>query len=208
MAGEGSIQAMISILRNNKSLLKHKSRFKREINTFETRKQFSQPETGQLKDLSKATPNQLSAIKTKILAHKKRQNILLTVVIICIAVLILSLFKTEIKNIVASPFQTSKTINNQQLKQYNNYLYFGDKALNAKRYNDAIFNYKKALHLQPDDFGAQYGLANAYVQQCKYQKDNCSNAKTSLEKLLQNFSNREEVKQLAVLYTTNLKQLK
>jgi len=188
--GGGSIQAMINSLRDNKNLIRKRPSFA------ERRKEYL-TSYSQLKISSKkATKEELMKVKRKIILQRKvarrKSIIVLSVVIPLIVIAIFYITDTN-----SSSINRTTTINNQkQIKKYNFHIADGDKMIHKKQWNNAIFQYTRAMEVFPKELDAQYRLALAYSYKCKYENESCNTADSLVNRLYNFYPNNKEIKEL------------
>ena len=85
-----------------------------------------------------------------------------------------------------------KQLNIQKQEQaYLKHIAFGDRWFSESNWHNAIFYYKKALELYPNDYDSSYRLLQAYGQNCEKELEDCAKAKDLLDELLVKFSDKK-----------------
>ncbi len=204
MFGAGAAaQAMINSIRNNKKLLRRKRLFTRERSFLNLRKAYYKKAGGAL-ELKKASPAQLAKIREKVLRQRKQEAMTMWVIGIFIASLGYYFLYELAKNDQAT---TEKIRVIEFKKQSEEYLFFiedGDAWLEKKHWNNAIFQYKKALEIFPAEYDANYRLALAYYNKCLYKNKSCSLGKELTQKLARQYPKKQEVVKLVSLFEEKL----
>jgi tetratricopeptide (TPR) repeat protein len=196
MPGGGSMQGMQNSLNNNKMLLRSKRLFKKERTFLNTKTAYLKAANGKI-ELRKASPEDLLKIRKKIIKERKRENI----VLFSISILLICLF-------VYFGFKVVQHVNNMEEKEqkaliiqketkYLHYLKKGDRWFEESNWYNAVFNYKKAKAVFPNDYTINYRIINTYTLGCEYNAENCNKAKKLLNELLQKFPDKtNELNQL------------
>jgi hypothetical protein len=191
MGWGGSVQAMITSLRNNKNLLpKRKSLYEKD-----KRKNINYSISEGLNCDIVATEEQLLEIRTRIQKRNKRKKILnsLIITISVMVVLYLSYLNSQKEVLIQSP-EIETIINEQEV--YLNYIKYGDTWVEDKKWKAAIYSYQKAVDLAPDDYYAQYRLALAFSYHCAYEKFNCEEGIQLLNELITKFGSNQDLEYL------------
>ncbi len=202
MAGEGSIQAMINSLRNNKNLLRKRSIFKKERTFLSTKKEYYKAAQGEF-DLKKATKEELKTLREKIIKQRKIENrkswsIVLAVMISLVLILINATYKTNKKEI--ERIETAK--DNYLIEHINDYIYYleeGDKWIEKKNWNNATYRYEQAVKLFPEEYEANYRLALSYGYSCSYKNKNCEKGRRLTNQLLKLYPEDSKLLELKII---------
>lgn len=199
MGGEGSMLHMINILRSNKSLLRRKPLFKRE-RTFLSRKKEYYKATGGKLDLKKATKEELALVRQKVIRQRKVESIINWSVVLIAMGIVIGLGIYYVKLDEKRQLQMEDTAKDNYLKEHINlYVYLieeGDNWIEKRHWSNAIYFYKQAVDLFPDDYEANYRLALAYSYHCQYENKNCEAGKKLTERLLKYFPEKPELQAL------------
>ncbi|MEZ4858933.1 MAG: hypothetical protein R2781_09000 [Flavobacteriaceae bacterium] len=206
MAGEGSIQGMIVSLRNNKRLLRKKSRFKKN-RSFLQKDEMEFHNTAEGIKVEKISKDDLLRIKEKILKERKRYHIRLFIFLFISLPLIIFLlyqafhdfnFGFRIYNSANS--SNIEIVFQKKKEKYLFYLNDGDLWLKKHRYYNAIYQYKKANELFPSEFDAQYRIVLALSYQCQYTFEGCEEGAILVEKLKREFPHSSELDCVAKIF--------
>ncbi|MDY7395054.1 hypothetical protein UMM65_07360 [Aureibaculum sp. 2210JD6-5] len=206
MGGEGSMQSMITILRNNRNLLRKKSIFKRERTFISTRKEYYKAAKGKI-DIKNASKQDLKILRERIIKQRKRENIRAWVVTfsILLPIIVFILYSSN-----ETRKDKTKSIENQKEmylnEHFNEYSYFleeGDKWIEKRHWNNAIYRYQQAVKLFPNEFEANYRLALAYSYNCKFEKKDCETGKKLTHRLLKNYSEDKGLQELKIDFGIN-----
>lgn len=194
--GGGSIQAMINSLQSNKNLLGKRPTFaerRKELLTSYSQLKISQ---------KKATKEQLIEVKRKIIHQRKiakRKTII--VLFITLPIIALTIFYIISANNSSAP-SISIIKNQEKIKKYNFHIDDGDKMIQQKKWNNAIFQYTRAQEIFPNELDAQYRIALAYSYKCKYEKENCLTADSLVNRLYNFYPNNIQIKYLLQIIET------
>lgn len=192
MSWGGSVQAMITSLRNNKNLLpKRKSLYDKD-----KLKNVNYTISEGLNCDIEATEEQLLEIRTRIQKRNKLKKIINSV-IISVAVLIalyLSYLNSQKQVIIQTPKVETETKTTEQV--YLNYIKYGDTWLEDKKWKAAIHNFQKAVELAPNDYHSQYRLALAFAYHCANENSNCNEGNQLLNELISNFGSNSDIEYL------------
>lgn len=189
MGGEGSIQSMITILKNNKLLLRPKRSFLNQ------KKEFVIAAKGEL-NLKKASKEDLERIREKIYKERKKQRTIgLAIGSILLVIIIYSgvLLSNHLSELGEASQQHEF---NQHKTEYLELIKDGDMWLEKRSWHNSIFQYKKALDIFPNEYDINYRLTYAYCLRCEDEYKNCKEAKEHLDKLLEKFPDKTELLEL------------
>jgi len=203
MGGGGSMQHMMNSLRNNKSLLRKRSIFKKERTFLSTKKEYYKAAQGEF-DLKKITKEELILLRAKIIKQRKIENrrswaIVLVVMVPIVLLGIKASYKTDKKNIES--IETAK--DNYLIEHINDYAYYieeGDKWIEKKNWNNATYRYEQAVKLFPEDYEANYRLALSYSYSCTYQNKNCEKGRTLTHRLLKSHPEEQNLLELKAIF--------
>jgi hypothetical protein len=90
MGGEGSIQHMITTLRNNRNMLRKKGMFQRDRSFTRRKEEYHKASKG-INTSKKLSKEELLLIRNKVIANRRRENIKAFLVFIIIVILIISM---------------------------------------------------------------------------------------------------------------------
>ncbi len=203
MAGEGSIQSMITILRNNQKLLRKRNPFQRGFGFEKLRKEYRTYAQGKL-DSRPLSKRERHAIREKIEAENRKHFVKMCIAAFIILIVALGLgiqlndsFKRNEK-LYAQKELESKT------EQYLFYVNDGDKWLQKRHWHNAIFQYLLAKKIFPNEYAVNYRLALAYGSYCKFEGSGCTEGHQLLTDLKLQFPNKEELHTLEKMYVSKL----
>lgn len=194
---------MIISLRNNKQLLRKKSRY-------DKRRMFSGDDPTNLSH-SKNTPlefkhisgNELEEFRIKIRERNRinlRRRILGTTLVLLVAGFGIYRLTVSIDRELVRIRREAETATYEQNKfKYDLLVRDGDNYVLLSEWAEAIFAYKKALVIFPDMYVANYKLADAYMKSCMNDNMYCSEGKKHLDKIIALYP--EEVKLLEIRAT-------
>jgi len=195
MAGGGSTQGMINSLRANRLLVRKK---KKERTFLNTRKENYNMVKGNIA-LKNVSETVLEKIRKKTLKQQKRENISIKIMLLILCPLLLwGLYKTVL--IIQKDIEYAKIIPKKDMEKYSFFIMDGDTWLEDKKWHNAVFQYKKALEIFPEEYDANYRLALAYAYRCQYENKNCNEGKILVEKLNNSFPNKDALNQLKLKY--------
>ena len=189
MGGEGSMKAMIDSLRNNKKLLRNKSRFTKERSFLNLKETDLKGASGKprFKPYSKEA---IKKIKAKFQRKRKQEKVLFAFLGLLFFLLFIFIGTFLIKEVLQEQ-NDRKQLNIQKQEQaYLKHIAFGDRWFSESNWHNAIFYYKKALELYPNDYDSSYRLLQAYGQNCEKELEDCAKAKDLLDELLVKFSDK------------------
>jgi len=190
MGGEGNMQHMINTLRNNRSLLRKKSMFKRDNSFLSAKKEYYKAAQGKI-DLKKATKEELSILRKKIIKQRRTENIRvwITILVLAISIILFSFYISNKinKNKIERIEQAEENYLHENFNEYTYLIEEGDKWIEKKNWNNAIYRYAKAVELFPNEFEANYRLALAYSYSCQFENKNCEIGIELTNKLLKYF---------------------
>ncbi|WP_442902341.1 tetratricopeptide repeat protein [Flavobacterium sp.] len=85
-------------------------------------------------------------------------------------------------------------------KKFIFYIEDGDEWLNQGKFENALFQYKKALELDTNNFSTHYRICLAYSYLYRYDNLFCQEGKTHLEETLQKFPNESKLNDFKIFY--------
>ncbi|MGB0918459.1 MAG: tetratricopeptide repeat protein [Flavobacteriales bacterium] len=179
------------VLKSNKALLGNRS------NIFERGGRFSRVRKEYLASIEKnlsyktATPAQLAEIRSRIVQNRKEARIRGILIVLAFTPFIaiggyFMIQSIQESNLQAREFQIAR-LEAQNLikrKKYADLVLDGDLWLRRNHWHNAIFQYKVALELFPQDYGINNRLAIAYTYRCRAEKQNCPEAKAFIDKII------------------------
>lgn len=84
--------------------------------------------------------------------------------------------------------------------KYKDYIDKGDKWIEKKNWNNAIYRYNQAKELFPNEFDINYRLALAYSYRCDFEKIDCEKGKKLTNQLLKQFPKNSDLKKLQIVF--------
>ena len=184
------MKAMIDSLRNNKKLLRNKSRFTKERSFLNLKETDLKGASGKprFKPYSKEA---IKKIKAKFQRKRKQEKVLFAFLGLLFFLLFIFIGTFLIKEVLQEQ-NDRKQLNIQKQEQaYLKHIAFGDRWFSESNWHNAIFYYKKALELYPNDYDSSYRLLQAYGQNCEKELEDCAKAKDLLDELLVKFSDKK-----------------
>jgi len=210
MSWGGSVLHMIITLRNNTALLRKKSFFKKEYTYFKNKQQYLKAADGQL-NFKTATKEQLAEIRKKVTNQRKAETTRTVIILLIVGAIALTVFvkmtisiRQEDKIIEEKARQALLLQQEIELKakakQFTSFIDKGDDWLGLNKWHDAIHFYNLASELFPDSFEAKHRLAIAYTYICQKEKEDCTDAKNLIDKLIETQPDNTELYQLRASY--------
>jgi len=164
MAGGGSIQPL---LKNNKNLLRKKRFFKKDKSISERKKELLKNHIGELQ-FKDVTSEELQTIKEGIRKKAKRRNlkniVYLGFVFLLVTCLIIFNHLKTIEHEKELQLKATAHLNQEHLKKYNAYIEDGENQFKKHHWKNAIYFYKKALIVKPNDSLASIRLLISNTQ--------------------------------------------
>lgn len=177
LGGFGSIQAMITSLKNNANLLRKKNIYHKGHEKYEGLVQ--SVKRGERKFVfKKASASLLREIRERAQRENKRKLRLMVGVFTAIAILFTWLIVANLSTpAAANPAHPQVQAKLKEKKSKYDFLIADAKQwMKKEKTHNAIFQYSKALELFPNDITASYGLASAYIMDCEMNGLNCKEA--------------------------------
>lgn len=195
MGGEGSMKAMSDSLKANRKLRRKKSFFSRE-NAYQKRKvEYLRAAKG-VANIKTASKEELANIRRKY-TRQKIKKILFVSIFYTLAFVSLGYISFQmIQKSKKQDSQIEQKILEEKIAKTSFYISDGDKQLEKGHWHNAIFQYKKALEILPNDYDLQYRLTYAYVFQCRNTKKDCAIANEKVSKLLTFFPEKKDLIEL------------
>lgn len=195
MGGEGSIQSMITILRNNKNMLRRKSVFRRETGFARLRTEYRNYTKGRI-DSEPITEKELSEIREKIKKQNRRHNLRLASLSIIFFSLVIGFTIKIYNNFNDYQIEVGNKVTKNDTKKYLFYLEDGDQWLEKGQFHNAIFQYLLAKEIYPTEYNVNYRLVLAYGGKCRYEQYGCAEGLRILENLKLQFPDKNELDSL------------
>lgn len=205
-----SVQDMIARLRYNNSLQHKKRLFKKDKSYHRLKGEFQEKAEKDKIQLKTATPEQLAAIRKKILLEKKAEKVMQWVIVLIFAPLItfgVYVYYNALNPPPAVNIENKIALQEAKKERQEQYTYFittGDDWLAEYNWYNAIFEYKKALEIFPRNFDANYRLALAYTYNCQDSKERCQEAEQLIFELLKAYPDNPDLYLLRASYLYNL----
>lgn len=181
MAGEGSIQGMITSLKNNKIILgkRRTTLFENKRSISELKAIYAKKQTSKEKEISET---ERQAIRNQIIAENKRVAAIKITLFSIVGLWTLFFAIKFIQSSVTTHEVESKRIIDHK-KGYEVAMEIGKRNLNDKKSFFAIGYFKQALKHQPKDTIAIRLLVKSYYQLCNGTMEDCEGIKKELDSL-------------------------
>ncbi len=187
MGGEGSIQHMITTMRNNRNMLRKKNYFKRERTFLSTKREYYKASKGKI-DSKNISKEELLQIRKIIIRKRKVENIRVWLILFAIITPILIFVIYTFNQFKKDEVQRIENVKEQYLIEHlNKYRYLideGDKWIKERNWNNAIYFFKQAVEIFPSEFEGNYRLALVYSYNCKFENKDCNKGKKLTIRLL------------------------
>lgn len=211
LGGFGSIQGMINSLRENRKLLRRKSLFDKAKSMFDGDEEYPHGPKGRLFE-KKASAAELNAIKAQMSEQKRLERLMTYGIIAAIFLVVFATGYWVVHNVQEGDAYTEKALakeneatTKKHLEQYQFYIAEGDKWLRQNHWNNAIFQYKEALEVSPNNLGAKHRLVIAYTYKCKATQENCEEAKNLIDQLIEAKPDKKSLYELRASYKYAIK---
>ncbi len=190
MFGSSSAKGMIDSLRNNRKLLRKKSRFKKDrtflsINENDLKGAKGKP------TFNAYSKEAIKNIKSKFKRRRKRENVFFAFLGLLGLFFSILLGTFLVKDVVQERNKTRQEQIQKNERVYLIYIEFGDRWFSQGKWKNAIFYYKQGVGAYPNDYEMNYRLLRAYCQFCKNDLEDCGVAKELLDSLLIRFPEKE-----------------
>lgn len=205
IAGAGSIQSMITILRNNKNMLRKKSLFRKDKSFLNLREEYLKATPIHKKiDSKKLSKEELEEIRLKVIKSYRKDNIK-TFLTASVIMIVLIGFVYHVSHSIYMDLKKYQEVEGNQIKEqklydvtekFNFYVADGDKWMESLNYKNAVFQYENALALIHDDTEVEMKLAEALTFQCYYDAKDCEKAKEYLQNSLKENPQSEKLNEL------------
>ncbi len=203
MGGFGGVQYMNLVMKFNRNQLgKRKSMFSSKQEYISS---LNEKETEEFVDHKTASPELLEAIRNKLLKEKKasfRLSLILFLFMTTpVIVLIFHLFMQD-KKMEENQQAVKNELpqNSETKKKFLLLIKDGDEWMETGHFENALFRYKSASKLVPNQFDVEYRICLGYAYLCRYENINCQEGKTELEKAISYFPGRKELTDLTTYY--------
>ena len=204
MAGGGSIAAMITILRNNRSMLRKSSMFKKE-RSFLNNKKVYHSNVAKKVFSEKATKKQLHKVRKQLKKSKTQEYrkllIAFGIVLICFGIFVFWATYSN-SDILDYPYPNRdlRSSSPTSLEKYHFFIEDGDRWLKEAHWHNAIFQYQEALKLFPNEYDVNYRLALVYSYQCAAEKQHCFEGINLMHQLSAQYPERIQLQELRAFY--------
>lgn len=195
LGGTSSAQAMITILNNNKKLLRKKRYFKKERSFLNLKNEYYKAAGGEM-NFKTASKQQLAEIRQRFIQRRQKEAYISITIIAFIMMLITYFTYTQIN--ASNEVMTKVNAAQHQIK-LDNYLFYindGDDYLKKNQWHNAIFQYKKALEIFPNEYHIKYRLAYAYTYRCRNEQKDCDTGLAYINALMEVYPNNDDLIQL------------
>ena len=195
MGGEGSIQSMITILRNNKRLLRKRDPFRRGKGFERLRDDYRKFSQGQIESKT-VTQSQLREIRKRVIQERRKENMRTWIIGVVISIVAVGVTIMGYKGIQNYEAELDEIEIKASTDKYLFYIQDGDKWLEKGHYHNAIFQYLLAKEIYPSEYNVNYRLALAYGSWCEYDQTGCTEGRRIYENLSEQFAIKSELKEL------------
>ncbi|RXR31868.1 hypothetical protein EQG68_09365 [Flavobacterium piscinae] len=156
-------------------------------------------------DHKTASPELLEEIRNKLLKEKKKSfivNILFILLIIAFTIAVTIYYFSNVKK--ADENQKTAQIESFKLskthKDFQLLIKDGDEWMETGNFENAIFRYKSAAKLIPNQFDVEYRICLGYAYLCRYENLECEQGKIALEQAISTFPNQQKLIELRKYY--------
>uniref|UniRef100_UPI00404A40D3 hypothetical protein n=1 Tax=Gelidibacter sp. TaxID=2018083 RepID=UPI00404A40D3 len=195
LGGTSSAQGMITSLNNNKKLLRKKRYFKKERSFLNLKNEYYKAAGGEM-NFKTASKQQLAEIRLRFIQRRRKEAYISISIMVFVLTLIAYFIFTQIKT---DKQVVSKVNAAQQQINKDNYLFYiadGDEYLKKNEWHNAIFQYKKALEIFPNEYHIKYRLAYAYTYRCRNEQKDCETGLAYIKDLMKTYPNTDDLIQL------------
>lgn len=200
MGGENSILDMIIRYRNNMSMLRT-TRFNKNQNKFrKARRAYARAAKGKL-ELTKATPEQIKAVRDKIRRQKRNNTIvLISILLVFMPIISFGIYKmlSGARDSNLSVFDADFIKKKSNAEKVSTYLASGDSLFRLNDWRAAYYFYFQAGKIEPNNYNIDYRLALAKTEECIYRKTGCAESEKRLEELIKTFPDSVDLYQLKI----------
>ena len=164
-------------------MLRKTGLFKKDRSFLSSRKEYLKAAKGHV-DIKTISKSELRALREKVIKNRKADNLKSWLITLIIMIPILS-FGLYIYNIL-EPSQFRESVKGEiqnnilieqkltdDLNEFHFLLEDGDKWIEKRNWNNAIFRFKQAVKLFPNEFEGNYRLALAYSYRCREKNEDC-----------------------------------
>ena len=210
----GHLQGLRVILKNNRQMLRKTGLFKKDQSFLSSRKEYLKAAKGQV-DFKTISKSELRALREKVIKNRKANNLKVWLITLAIVApfLIYGLYIfTGSEQWTKESIQTGKINNDHEqqilldqkltddLNEFNYLINEGDKWIEKRNWNNAIYRYEQAVKLFPNEFEGNYRLALAHSYSCKDGNMNCEIGQKITNRLLNSFPNDSRLIELKTAF--------
>ncbi|MCG8697780.1 MAG: hypothetical protein MI922_06980 [Bacteroidales bacterium] len=193
--GAGSILHMVNTLKNNRPLLKRRSKFKNSKEYFDAYSDASLGAEGEL-HIKPITEEELQSVRQKTIASNRTWLLVMVVASLLIGIPI-TFFMTRyfikarhdnlayMKQKQELVIEQERLAKEELINKFQNYIVSGGEWLNKKHFYNAAFQYRKAYELNVDNDEATKRLFLTYTQECFNENKQCELAIQTIHQYLQ-----------------------
>jgi predicted Zn-dependent protease len=199
LGGTSSAQGMITSLNNNKKLLRKKRYFKKERSFLNLKNEYYKAAGGEM-NFKTASKQQLAEIRQRFIQRRRKEAYISIAIVAFILMLIAYFIYIQInsQNEIQEKILIKKNAAELQIDR-DNYLFYisdGDDYLKKNQWHNAIFQYKKALEIFPNEYDIKYRLAYAYTYRCRNEQKDCDTGLAYINALMEAYPNNDDLIQL------------
>ena len=170
--------------------------FNRNRSIYDRKREYYRASKGKL-DIKTVSKEELRLIRKRIIKQRKVDVLKARLITLLVgSIIAFALFKTysyfqekSVRIITEDKKAEQKIELSKTIEDYYFFIYEGDHWIEKKQWNNAIFQYKKALELFPENFDANYKLALAYSYKCGFEYEDCEVGIKLTNKLLKDMPN-------------------
>lgn len=199
----GSAQAMINIIKNNRAMLGEKKSFFKSKKDYYASNSVDENQDVFVDHLQ-ATPALLEDIRAKLQRERKmmfRINLIIFIILLLLAVFSVTYFFGGQEEIEVKSKKMVIKVEDTRVKDFVFYIDDGDEWMEQGKFENGLFQYKKAAELAPSNYNVQYRISLAYAYLCRYDNIDCEKGKLAFEEAKKNFPDAEELLELSVFFT-------
>ncbi len=207
----GSLQAMRVVLKNNVMMLRERGLFLNDRSYLYKKSEYLKAAKGEY-DFKTITKEELLTLRAKIIKNRKAENlrawIIATIVVMGLAFLVYTLGRNYSFQVTQEPLEDKEALYKQehekQLSDYHYYIGSGDEWIEKENWENAIYQYHKAVKIFPQTYEANYRLALAYSYNCAYWSKDCEIGKELTKKLMIFFPNEKNLDTLKNIFDVQI----
>lgn len=192
----GYLNGLRVVLNSNSNMLRKTNLFKKDKSFLSSRKEYLKAAKGNV-DFKSISKSELKALREKVIRNRKKESLrawLLTIAIITPFIVIgFYFFNSSNQNEDFEKDKSEQILVEQKLtedlNEFNYLIEDGDNWILKRNWNNAIFRYKQAVKLFPNEFEGNYRLALTYSYTCQETNENCELGKKITNRLVKSFPN-------------------